>query len=307
MKPGQKVTGRYQLVDGPWEHLNASSVGFDKLELEWFDTWLKGEHTGMARTKTPLHYYDLGTGKFDETTTYPFAGSRPAHFYFGGGNALQRKKPAKPGTDTIAWSPVGSPCGRSIDQWSMGGISIPAHTAGLMAPCADNDQAAQTPGDTASYTTKPFAKARAIAGPITATVYASSTTPETQWVAEVEDVTPSGASYPLTEGALLGSLRAVDRHRSWRSHGITVLPYHPYTAASKHAVPVGKTVKYQIEIFPTLATIGKGDRLRVTLATTDTPHLTPSPSQLTKLAGGVYTIDRSAVSPSSLTVELRRP
>ena len=68
------TTGRYQLIDGPWEHLNGSSVDVDPLELEWFDTWLKHEHTGMAQTPTPLHYYDLGTGKFRETTTYPFTG-----------------------------------------------------------------------------------------------------------------------------------------------------------------------------------------------------------------------------------------
>src|SRR5581483_4572679 len=72
MKPGQRTTGRYQLIDGPWEHLNGSSVNVDRLELEWFDTWLKGEHTGMGKTRTPLHYYDLGTGKFDETSTFPF-------------------------------------------------------------------------------------------------------------------------------------------------------------------------------------------------------------------------------------------
>ncbi|HET9075944.1 MAG TPA: CocE/NonD family hydrolase, partial [Acidimicrobiales bacterium] len=72
MLPGQRTTGRYQLIDGPWEHINGSSVVVDPLELEWFDTWLKGEATGMAATPTPLHYYDLGTGRFDETTTYPF-------------------------------------------------------------------------------------------------------------------------------------------------------------------------------------------------------------------------------------------
>ncbi len=43
MKPNQKTTGRYQLIDGPWEHINGSSVDVNPLELEWFDTWLKGE------------------------------------------------------------------------------------------------------------------------------------------------------------------------------------------------------------------------------------------------------------------------
>ena len=69
MQPGQRTTGRYQLIVGPWEHLNGSSVDVDPLELEWFDTWLKHERTGMAQTPTPLHYYDLGSGQFDETAT----------------------------------------------------------------------------------------------------------------------------------------------------------------------------------------------------------------------------------------------
>jgi uncharacterized protein len=84
------------------------------------------------------------------------------------------------------------------------------------------------------------------------------------------------------------------------------LPYHPYTQTSAHPVTPGAVTRYQIQIFPTLATIATGDRLRLTLSTTDTPHLTPLPKQLPELAGGIYTIDRSAVAPSSLTVETLR-
>jgi putative CocE/NonD family hydrolase len=307
MRADQHATGRYQLIDGPWEHLNGSSVDVDLLELEWFDTWLKHERTGMDRTPTPLHYYDLGTGRFDETTTYPFPGARPARLYLGAGGTLTAGAPPRLAVgDSLAWSPSGSPCARPIDQWSMGGISIPAHTADLLAPCADNDQPAQAGPWTISYTSAPFARARTVAGPITATVYASSTTSDAEFVAELEDVTPSGASYPLTEGALLGSFRAVDRGRSWTVRGMTLLPYHAYTRASVQPVTPGAMTKYQIEIFPTLATIAAGDRLRLTIASTDTPHLTPLPGRLSALLGGVYTIAHSTANPSSLTLELLR-
>ena len=354
MQSGQRTTGRYQLIDGPWEHLNGSSVDVDPLELEWFDTWLKHERTGMGRTPTPLHYYDLGTGQFDETSTYPFTGSAPTRLYFGSGGTLTTSPPsataptatAPGGTlagtlpspvngvlgtvtgsvpspvsgvlgtvtgsapspiatgDTLLWSPTGAPCGRPIDQWSMGGISVPAGTAGLLAPCVTDDQLSQAGPSATTYTSAPLSHAETVAGPITATVYASSTTSETELVAELEDVTPSGASYPLTEGALLGSLRAVDAGRSWTERGMTVLPYHTYAEASAKPVTPGAVTEYQIQVFPTLATIAAGDRLRLTLATADTPHLTPLPAQLPELAGGVYTIARSAGSPSSLTVEL---
>jgi uncharacterized protein len=307
MRPGQRTTGRYQLIDGPWEHLNGSSVGVDPLELEWFDTWLKHERTGMAHTPTPLHYYDLGTGRFTETTTYPFTGARPARMYLGAGGELTTRRPQLSSTsDTIAWSPSGAVCNRPVDQWSMGGISIPAHSAGLLAPCADDNQQSQPGPWTVSYTSAPFARPEAVAGPVTATVYASSTTSETELVAELEDVTPSGASYPLTEGALLGSFRALDRERSWRAGGAMLMPYHPYTKASSRPVAPGRVTEYQIEIFPTLATIARGDRLRLTLSTSDSPHLTPLPEQLPKLAGGIYTIERTKAAPSALTLELRR-
>jgi putative CocE/NonD family hydrolase len=306
MRPGQRTTGRYQLIVGPWEHLNGSSVDVDPLELEWFDTWLKHRRTGMDRTPTPLHYYDLGTGRFDETTTYPFTRAKPTRLYLGSGNTLTRNRPGpNTGTDTIDWSPSGNACGRAIDQWSMGGISIPTHMSGLLAPCADDDQPSHSGPWTVSYTSAPFGRPQAVAGPITATIYASSTTPETELVAELEDVTPSGSSYPLTQGALLGSLRAVDARRSWKARGLTLLPYHPYTQASAKPVPPGAVTEYQLEIFPTLATIAKGNRLRLTLSTTDSPHLTPLPGQLSQLAGGVYAIQRSAAAPSALTLELR--
>jgi putative CocE/NonD family hydrolase len=305
MVPGQSTTGRYQLIVGPWEHLNGSSVNIDPLELEWFDTWLKHERTGMANTPTPLHYYDLGSGRFDETTTYPFSGARATRFYLGAGDALTRARPRGGiAGDTIMWSPTGAICGRPIDQWSMGGISIPAHSAGLLAPCADDNQLSSIGPWTISYTSAPFARSDAVAGPITATIYARSTTPQTELIAELEDVTPSGASYPLSEGALLGSLRALDPRRSWSVGGMTLLPYHPYTTASARLVAPGAVTPYQIEIFPTLATIARGDRLRLTLSTADTPHLTPLPDQLPELAGGIYTIERMAGAPSSLTLEL---
>jgi hypothetical protein len=186
----------------------------------------------------------------------------------------------------------------------MGGISVPAGAAGLLGPCVSDDRLTQLGPWATTYTSAPFAHAETVAGPITATVHASSTTSETELVAELEDVTPDGTSYPLTEGALLGSLRAVDQKRSWSANGITVLPYHPYTSASARPVTPRAVTEYQIQIFPTLATIAAGDSLRLTLSTVDTPHLTPLPEQLPQLAGGVYTIHRSATAPSSLTVEL---
>src|SRR5581483_546205 len=155
------------------------------------------------------------------------------------------------------------------------------------------------------YTTAPFATPRTLAGPIAATIYATASTTETEWVVNVEDVAPNGASKPLTQGALLGSQRALDPARSWTVGGATLIPYHPYTAAAARPVRPGAVTRYDVEVFPTYATIAAGHRIRVTVQTTDFPHLVPTPPELLKLAGGRYAVQRTAAAPSSITLPLR--
>jgi predicted acyl esterase len=74
------------------------------------------------------------------------------------------------------------------------------------------------------------------------------------------------------------------------SDGAPILPWHPYTAASQRPVPPGALTRYDIEVFPTFATIPAGWRLRVTITTADTPHLEPTIAQLPSLVGGVYQV-----------------
>jgi hypothetical protein len=318
MLAGQHTTGRYQLLDGPFTHLSAAiGTTMDALQLEWFDTWLKGAHTGMAHTPTPLHYFDLGRKNYAETTSYPLAGATPTTYYFSGrhsGSApsrndgtLTRAKPAAAsGSDSVRWLPIGtSICDRSIDQWSMGALTLVTDKLPVQpTPCFHDDRIGQRGPTALTYTTAPFAHPRTLAGPISATVYARANTAETEWVVNVEDVAPDGTSNPLTQGALLGSLRAVNAARSWRVGGKTVLPYHPYTKASSATVPKNAVTRYDIEVFPTYATIAPGHRIRITIDTTDFPHLLPTPPQITKLLGGVYEVERTAGAPSSVTVPL---
>ncbi len=305
MVPGQPVTGRYQLLDGPWTHLQGALANLDPLELEWFDTWLKGADTGMDRTPTPLHYYDLGTGNYAETTTYPFTGATPTTLYFGAGT-LSTTPPASGGADTEVWSPVGSPCGRSTDQWAMGALTLPTDVTGIPIPaCIDDDRTTALGPTALTYTTAPLASPETIAGPIGATLYASATTTDTQFVVELEDVAPDGTSTPLTEGALLGQFRQVDPAASWPgANGTYLMPFHPYTQASATPVTPGAVTRYDVEVFPTDDTVAPGHRIRVTVSTVDFPHLLPTAAELPALLGGVYTVQRTPAAPSSITLPL---
>lgn len=220
--------------------------------------------------------------------------------------SLTTSRPAVDGTDTSAWSPAGNPCGRSVDQWSIGLLSQYGGTYGLTdEPCTTDDSTVATGRFLATYTTSPFTAARTLAGPISAQLYAAATTTDTQLTVTIEDVAPDGNARPLTEGAIQGSLRAVDPARSWpQPDGSLLRPYQPLTAASAKPVTPGQVTRYDVEIFPTYSTIAAGHRLRASISTVDTPHLVENSRQLPNVIGGVYTLQRTAKAPSSIELPL---
>ncbi len=319
MVPGQPVTPRYQLMMGPWQHVTTGQgVNLPAIELEWFDTWLLGQNTPMAHTTTPLHLYQLQSGRWVDSPTWPLPGTAATALYFGAGRsgsgALSTNDgtltPAPPtgrtgGADPVLWTGVSSPCTMQTDQWSAGLIALALGALQAANPCDTNDVTLGAGPGALTYTTSPFPTAQVLGGPIDATVYAAATTTDTELVATVEEVSPSGQSVPLTSGALLGSLRQVDPARSWAgANGKWLLPVHPLTAASSQPVAPGQVTRYDIEVFPTFAAIPAGWRLRVTLTTSDTPHLAPTAVQLPHLIGGVYQVQRHAGAASYLNVPL---
>ena len=312
MLPHQRTTGRYQLLDGPFGHLTGIAADLSPLQLEWFDTFLKGEDTGMDRTPTPLHTYDLGTRRYAHSAHYPFPEAKPTRFYLSGersGSAplsrndgtLSVTPPREPGADPLPWSPVGNPCGRPVDQWSFGAISAVTQRVTHRTPCIDNDVPGMIGTDRLTYSSPPLEEPATIA----MTVYATANTRDTEWVAELEDVAPDGKSTPLTEGALLGSFRRIDPATTWRApDGEIIQTGHSYSRSSVQPVVPGRSTRYDIEVNPTYATIARGHRIRVTLSTADTPHLLPTVPALRTLLGGIYTVQHAPDAASALELPL---
>ncbi len=316
MSPSSPASGRYQLLMGPWYHLTAASQDFDPTMLAWFDRWLKDEPTRIDQTKTPAHLYLLGANKYVDQTQWPPAGLHPTTWYFAAGpsgsgapsqndGTLTRTSPtAASGADQILYVGANAPCSRELDQWSMGAfedVTDPSNPNGN--PCAQNDALTEAGPGALTYTSAPFTQSTVLGGPVDATIYATSTRPDTEWVATLEDVAPGGTATPITTGALLGSMRALDSSRSWTEPGgRMILPYHPYTAQSKQAVPAGTVTRFDIEIRPTFAELAAGHRLRLTLTTSDLPALIPTAPDATNLVGGVQQVQRNKTAASYLEV-----
>jgi putative CocE/NonD family hydrolase len=306
MTPRQRATGRYQLAVGPWFH-DPTGLGtrYQELMLEWFDTWLKRKPTGMARTRTPLHAFELGPNRWVRQARFPLPAARVRSLYLGEGGTLG-KAPSGATTDKLPWTGATSPCNRNIDQWNTGLGTYGFTLAGFpgMPICTGDDRTTQAASVT--YTTAPFKSDRTVAGPITARVYLSSTTPDAELVATVEDVGPDGSSYPLGMGALLGSHRALDGRRSWWRDGRLLVPWHPHTRAAEQLLTPGRVVRLDVEVYPSFARIARGHRLRLTLSSGMT-NLAPTAVQAARLAGGVYDIEHGGRYRSALNVPLANP
>jgi predicted acyl esterase len=137
------------------------------------------------------------------------------------------------------------------------------------------------------------------------TIYLKSTKPEIELTATLLDVSPDGMVTKITDGAQLGSQRALDPATSWySSDGKLIRPSHYFTKEKSSAVPIGTSVRLDIELVPTVIRISAGHRLRLKLISepaaatfhqywkaVQMPNpLVPTPHELENLTGGAYTI-----------------
>jgi hypothetical protein len=270
----EPTTGRYQAIVGPWTHgENVSGTTLEDLRLEWFDTWLKHEPTGMADTRTPLHIFENTAARWVDTAAWP-PSPQSATYYFGA-ETLSTNNPEGTGHDTLSW-------------------------------------AAATTSNALTYTTAPLGRAAVLDGPSDVTVYATSTTTDTELSATLNLLAPDGTVVKQADGILLGSQRALDPSASWYGQdGVLISPSHTFTQTSQQPVVPGRVTRYDIALLPNFTLIPAGDRIQLVL-TSQPPAsfhfpVAPTPQQLAHLASGVYTVERGELGASRLNLPLAPP
>ncbi|MGH2727156.1 MAG: CocE/NonD family hydrolase, partial [Actinomycetota bacterium] len=134
MDPAIPVTGRYQLLMGPWFHVQyGEGLSLDPILLEWFDTWLKDMPTGMADDPAPFHTFEMASGRLLDVARYPIEEATPSTLFLGAGGTLTSSPPATAtGSDQIAFTGVSNPCTLSTQQWGAGALIL---AGDLPSPC----------------------------------------------------------------------------------------------------------------------------------------------------------------------------
>ena len=275
MTPGQEPSSKYQMIMGEWSHGGGLDSG---IQLEWYDTWLKGVDTGLRNTRTPLHIKELPTAtnpRWINTSTYPVTGSYTP-YYLDAAGTLSPVPAKSAGTETLPWAP----------------------------------------GVTQTYTVaKAVDRDVTLAGPAAARLWVSSSNSNIQLVAQLVDVAPDGSTTFITHGSILGSRHQLDPARSWSA--ANGLPSQPYLRldADRFLTP-NTPVQLDVPLQSQIWRLVKGHKLQLWLGA-QMPEdqcaaaliTLPGGCTLTKpmyqtLPGGVYTILHDAKHPSLINVPL---
>jgi hypothetical protein len=268
--PNKKLfmSPHYHVSDGP-------PMEDPDLKDKWFDRWLQGARNGVEKTP-PVNLYPIGGDAWEHPSAWPPRDVTYTRVYLGDGKTLGFTAPALGDGDRAPLLPASSPCSRMTTQW----------TAGLaQGPCETDNRTWEASG--ISYTSEPLAQDLKLTGPVVANVWAELTSKDATLVSVLSDVAPSGESNQITAGFLLASQRAVDPARSTYDPGGTLIrPFHPFTRASRQPVTPNDPALYQIEIYPTSAIFRKGDRIRLTIGSADTPATAASLPSLADSLGG---------------------
>jgi len=275
MAMNQPATGRYQIVVGPGSH----GIGPDRtLMLEWFDHWLKGQDTGIDKTTTPMHLYEMQSQRWVNASHMPAVDTYTS-FYIGANGELTTTAPAT-GQETIRWAPL------------------------------------TESGGTLTYTSAPLQQAKTIAGPIAATVWSSSTNTNMQLVASLYDVDALGAAKRISFGGLIGSMREQGENSWLDANNAVISPDHPFLD-DEYLTP-NQVQQFDIKLYPTVWALAAGHSLRLVISTQadardckatsiitglSAPCVYSIPQQST-LPGGVYTVQRGGNTATAINVPL---
>jgi len=199
----RKTSGLNRILIGPWPHNMStkfddvdfgvdSQVAVRGLQFAWFDQWLMGKDSPLL-SEPPVKIFLMGANRWLEEGQWPPAHSRERKYYLSNKGGLAGKPPAQSAADQYTYNPR--------DPVPTRGGSVCCNPR--VFPWGPMDQRAveQRP-DVLVYTTPPLKHDTAVAGPVKAILWISTSSTDTDFTAKLVDVFPDGSARNLTDGIL---------------------------------------------------------------------------------------------------------
>ncbi len=270
------------MIVGPWVHSDQGTRYVEGIDMgaeaevdlmalyrRWFDHWLKGEDNGIQR-EPRVRLYLMGANRWLIGEDYPLPEVSMERFYLipgsdGGVGGLRRGQ-----------VPSGYPYSEYL--YDPGDPTPSFYAYAKRRALLDYERRTRDRDDLLVFETPPLEEAMHIAGPLSVTLFASSSAVDTDWMATLYAITETGA--PRFIGVTFGVLRA--RFRKSMAEPRPIEPGHVYA--------------YELDLGHTAVTIPEGQRLRLEIASAAFPEYsrnlnTGEPSEL----GTDYTVAHQRV------------
>lgn len=266
-----------KLIIGPWTHGGVNNpigelnfgmgataafidlqIDFISLQLRWFDHWLKGTDTGMLN-EAPIKLFVMGANVWRDEQEWPLARAIDTRYYLhsdGHANTLN-------GTGLLSTTP---PETETSDQYVYDPAN-PVMTRGgalLMTPEFPggpfDQRSTEGREDVLVYSTPELEEDVEVTGPIVVHLWATSSAPDTDFVARLVDVHPNGYAQNLTDGII----RA--RYRNLAS------------GETPSLIEPGQAYEYEIDLWATSNLFKKGHRIRLDITSSNFPRWDRNPN-----------------------------
>jgi putative CocE/NonD family hydrolase len=215
------------------------------LHQQFFDYWLKGIDNGFSETPR-VKIFVLGDNDWRYEDEWPLARTKYTKYYFhsngsantlNGDGWLDTNKPGDEPSDSYVYDP-NDPITISLetDVWEL-------------ARSLQDRTEAEKRADVLVYTTPELEEDIEITGPITVTLYASSSARDTDFTATLVDVFPDGYAHMIQEGIVRARYRNSDHNPS--------------------LIEPGKVYEYRIDLWATSFVVKKGHKIGVEISSSN--------------------------------------
>jgi putative CocE/NonD family hydrolase len=263
----EKSRNSQKLIIGPWPHhvnLSRQLGGVDfgqsalidlrRIELDWFDYWLKHVENGIMK-QPKVDIFTMGRNAWRRSDSWPLKGTNYVKYFLhsrgnantsmGDGELSVTPADSKAPFDSYGYDPA-DPCPNIFDA-AVGPEEGPF-----------DQRSIERRDDVLVYSTPSLDSDLDITGPVTVHLFASSSAPDTDFWAQLTDVSPNGYSMHLTEGIIRGRYRK--------------------SLEKQELLEPGRVYEFEIDLWITCNLFQRGHRVRLDVSSSSFPKYDRNPN-----------------------------
>ena len=263
----ETARNRQRLIIGPWAHgargttmagrhyfgimADGGAIDVDGIHLRWFDHWLNDANNGSV-DEAPVRIFVMGDDAWRDEQEWPLSRAVETKYYLHsngkansqhGDGYLSTASPQSEVPDVYLYNPAN-----------------PVPTAGGALCCnpyfaangAYDQNEVEERQDVLVYSTPPLEQDMEVTGPVTVTLWASTSATDTDFTAKLVDVWEDGCARNLTDGII----RA--RYRDSMANPTLLEP--------------GQVYRYEIDLWATSNVFKAGHQIRLEVSSSNFPR-----------------------------------